>query len=253
MTEGGTASMCQATLFASYLKSGAHTRLFQQMTWHLTGILKLMTTVGLVLYPQFTALDIVGPFQTLVDVPGLDVFFVAAQKGPVVDHSGRLTLEATHSFDEVSSLDVVVIPGGFADRNIDSTNDVVQFIKKIHPTTRWTTSVCTGSIYLAQAGLLNGLSATTHWASYDRLSALGASPTEQRVITQGKIMTAAGVSSGIDMGLSLVAALEGDDMAKLIQLAIEYDPQPPFDSGAPSKVTPEFREFVLSIFNNRPS
>jgi transcriptional regulator GlxA family with amidase domain len=209
-----------------------------------------MKTIGLVLYPQFTALDIVGPFQTLVDVPGLDVFFVAAQKGPVVDHSGKFSLEATHSFDEVDSLDVVVVPGGFADRDIDSTNTVVQFIKKIHPTTTWTTSVCTGSIFLAHAGILNGLIATTHWASYDRLRDLGAVPTEQRVIKQGKIITAAGVSAGIDMGLVLVAALEGDEMAKLIQLAIEYDPQPPFDSGAPSKVTPEFKEFVLSIFSN---
>ena len=209
-----------------------------------------MKTVGLVLYPQFTALDIVGPFQTLVDVPGLDVFFVAAQKGPVVDHSGKFSLEATHSFDEVDSLDVVVVPGGFADRDIDPTNNVVQFIKKIHPTTTWTTSVCTGSIFLAHAGILNGLTATTHWASYDRLRDLGAVPTEQRVIKQGKIITAAGVSAGIDMGLVLVAALEGEDMAKLIQLAIEYDPQPPFDSGAPSKVTPEFKEFVLSIFSN---
>ncbi len=209
-----------------------------------------MKTVGLVLYPQFTALDIVGPFQTLVDVPGLDVFFVAAQKGPVVDHSGKFSLEATHSFDEVDSLDVVVVPGGFADRDIDPTNTVVRFIKRIHPTTTWTTSVCTGSIFLAHAGILNGLTATTHWASYDRLRDLGAVPTEQRVIKQGKIITAAGVSAGIDMGLVLVAALEGDDMAKLIQLAIEYDPQPPFDSGAPSKVTPEFKEFVLSIFNS---
>ena len=209
-----------------------------------------MKTVGLVLYPQFTALDIVGPFQTLVDVPGLDVFFVAANRGPVVDHTGRLTLQAERSFEEVESLDVLVVPGGFADRGIDSTNDVVQFVKKIHPTTTWTTSVCTGSIYLAHAGILNGLNATTHWASYDRLRELGAFPTEQRVIQEGKIITAAGVSAGIDMGLTLVAALEGDEMAKMIQLAIEYDPQPPFDSGAPSKVSPEFKKFALSIFTN---
>jgi transcriptional regulator GlxA family with amidase domain len=209
-----------------------------------------MKTVGLVLYPRFTALDIVGPFQTLVDVPGLNVFFVAAQKGPVVDHTGKLALEATYSFDEIDSLDVLVVPGGMADRDIDANNDVVQFIKKIHPTTTWTTSVCTGSIFLAHAGVLDGLTATTHWASYDRLHALGATPTEQRVVTEGKIITAAGVSSGIDMGLVLVAAIEGDDMAKLIQLAIEYDPQPPFDSGAPSKVSPEFKQFALQIFSN---
>ena len=210
-----------------------------------------MKSVGLVLYPRFTALDIVGPFQTLVDVPGLNVFFIAAQKGPIVDHTGRLTLEATHSFDEIDSLDVLVVPGGMADRDIDASNGVVQFIKKIHPSTTWTTSVCTGSIFLAHAGVLNGLTATTHWASYDRLQALGAIPTEQRVVTQGKVITAAGVSSGIDMGLVLVAAMEGEDMAKLIQLAIEYDPQPPFDSGAPSKVSPEFKQFALGLFNNR--
>ena len=210
-----------------------------------------MKSVGLVLYPRFTALDIVGPFQTLVDVPGLNVFFIAAQKGPIVDHTGKLTLEATHSFDEIDSLDVLVVPGGMADRDIDASNGVVQFIKKIHPSTTWTTSVCTGSIFLAHAGVLNGLTATTHWASYDRLQALGAIPTEQRVVTQGKVITAAGDSSGIDMGLVLVAAMEGEDMAKLIQLAIEYDPQPPFDSGAPSKVSPEFKQFALGLFNNR--
>jgi transcriptional regulator GlxA family with amidase domain len=209
-----------------------------------------MKAVGLVLYPQFTALDIVGPFQTLVDVPGLNVFFIAAQKGPVVDHTGKLTLEATHSFSEIDALDVLVVPGGFADRDINETNDVVRFVQKIHPTTTWTTSVCTGSIFLAHAGILNGLRATTHWASYDRLQKLGAVPTEQRVVQEGKIITAAGVSSGIDMGLVLVAALEGDEMAKVIQLAIEYDPQPPFDSGTPSKVSPEFKKFVFSIFSN---
>jgi putative intracellular protease/amidase len=209
-----------------------------------------MTTVGLVLYPRFTALDIVGPFQTLVDVPGLEVFFVAEEKGPVVDHTGKLTMQATHSFDEVDSLDVLVVPGGMADRGIDRSNAVVRFVEKIHPTTTWTTSVCTGSIYLAQAGILNGLTATTHWASYDRLQALGAIPTEERVITQGKIITAAGVSSGIDMGLTLVAAMQGEEMAKVIQLAIEYDPQPPFDAGTPSKVSPELKSLVSAIFSN---
>lgn len=209
-----------------------------------------MATVGLVLYPQFTALDIIGPFQTLVDVPGLDVFFIAADKGPVVDHSGKCFLDATCSFDEIDELDVLVVPGGFADRNIDDSHEVVQFIRKIHPTTTWTTSVCTGSIFLAHAGILEGIVATTHWSSYDRLRDLGSIPTEQRVVKEGKIITAAGVSSGIDMGLELVAAIYGDEMAKIIQLAIEYDPQPPFDAGSPSKVSPEFRSFVLDIFNN---
>jgi putative intracellular protease/amidase len=209
------------------------------------------TTIGLVLYPKFTALDIVGPFQTLVDVPGLDVFFVAEAAGPVADHTGRLVLLASHAFSEIDALDIVVVPGGFADRVLDEDNPVVQFIKRIHPTTQWTTSVCTGSIFLAHAGVLNGLVATTHWGSYDRLTALGAIATDQRVVQTGKIITAAGVSSGIDMGLVLVQRLAGEETAKAIQLAIEYDPQPPFDSGSPAKATPELVALVSEIFSQR--
>jgi putative intracellular protease/amidase len=210
-----------------------------------------MTRIGLVLYPQFTALDIVGPFQTLVDVPGLDVFFVAESVGPVMDHTGRLTLNATYTFSEIEALDVVVVPGGFADRVLDENSAVVQFVKRIHPTTQWTTSVCTGSIFLAYAGILNGLAATTHWGSYDRLTALGAVATSQRVVQVGKVITAAGVSSGIDMGLVLVQQLAGEETAKAIQLAIEYDPQPPFDSGSPAKATPELVALVSEIFSQR--
>jgi len=208
-----------------------------------------MVSVGLVLYPRFTALDIVGPFQTLVDVPGLDVFFVAEKTGPVSDHTGRLSLVATKSFADVDQLDVVVVPGGMADSGLIASDPVVEFVKRIHPTTTWTTSVCTGSIFLATAGVLDGIEATTHWASYERLRALGAIPVETRVVHRGKVITAAGVSSGIDMGLVLVAAMFGDEMAKVIQLAIEYDPQPPFDAGAPSKVTPELLALVQQLFS----
>jgi transcriptional regulator GlxA family with amidase domain len=209
------------------------------------------TTIGLVLHPKFTALDIVGPFQTLVDVPGLDVFFIAETAGPVMDHTGRLTLNATHTFSEIETLDVVVVPGGFADREVAPDNAIVQFIKRVHPKTQWTTSVCTGSIFLAHAGVLDGLDATTHWGSYDRLAELGATPTDRRVVQVGKVITAAGVSSGIDMGLVLVQQLAGDETAKAIQLAIEYDPQPPFDSGSPSKATPELVALVSEIFSQR--
>jgi transcriptional regulator GlxA family with amidase domain len=211
-----------------------------------------MIKIGLVLYPKFTALDIVGPFQTLVDVPGLDVFFVAETAGPVMDHTGRLSLNATHTFSDIETLDVVVVPGGFADRVVDADNAIVQFITRIHPTTQWTTSVCTGSIFLAHAGVLNGLDATTHWGSYDRLAELGANPTDRRVVQVGKVITAAGVSSGIDMGLVLVQHLAGDETAKAIQLAIEYDPQPPFDSGSPAKATSELVALVSAIFSQRP-
>jgi len=208
-----------------------------------------MVSVGLVLYPRFTALDIVGPFQTLVDVPGLDVFFVAEKTGPVSDHTGRLSLVATKSFADVDQLDVVVVPGGMADSGLIASDPVVEFVKRIHPTTTWTTSVCTGSIFLATAGVLDGIEATTHWASYERLRALGAIPVETRVVHRGKVITAAGVSSGIDMGLVLVAAMFGDEMAQVIQLAIEYDPQPPFDAGAPSKVSPELLALVQQLFS----
>jgi transcriptional regulator GlxA family with amidase domain len=198
-----------------------------------------MTTVALVLYPGFTALDIVGPFQTLVSIPGLDVFFVSDVAGDVTDDTGRFTLKATKSFDEVPRPDVVVVPGGLHVRTATKEDPVVHWLQKVHPTTTWTTSVCTGAVYLALAGLLEGITSTTHWAFYDRLEALGAHPTEQRVVVEGKIITGAGVSAGIDMGLTLVSFLMNDDVAKMVQLAIEYDPQPPFDTGAPSKVSPE--------------
>jgi len=203
--------------------------------------------IALVLYPQFTALDIVGPFQTLADLPGVDVQFVAAAPGPVIDHTGKLSLTATAALSEVMSPDVIVVPGGFADATATVDDPVVQWIRAVHPTTTWTTSVCTGSIFLALAGVLDGLDATTHWGAYDRLQALGAHPTEERVVERGKVITAAGVSAGIDMGLTLVSRLFDEETAKAIQLAIEYDPQPPFDSGSPSKASPETVAFVAAI------
>jgi transcriptional regulator GlxA family with amidase domain len=206
--------------------------------------------IAFVLYPKFTALDIVGPFQTLADIPGVDAVFVAETAGPVTDHTGRLSITATASFAEVTRPDVIVVPGGFGDEGAGPDHPVAQWIRAVHPTTTWTTSVCTGSIFLALAGVLDGLDATTHWAAYDRLRALGAHPTEERVVERGKVVTAAGVSAGIDMGLTLAARMFGDDAAKAIQLAIEYDPQPPFDNGAPSKATPELLTFLGEMMQN---
>lgn len=203
--------------------------------------------IALVLYPQFTALDIIGPFQTLADLPGVDVQFVAAERGPVIDHTGKLSLIATASFAAVTHPDVIVVPGGFADATATPDDPVVQWVRAVHPTTTWTTSVCTGSIFLALAGVLDGLDATSHWGAYERLRALGAHPTEERVVERGKVITAAGVSAGIDMGLTLVARLFDEETAKAIQLAIEYDPQPPFDSGSPSKASPDTLAFVSEI------
>ena len=206
--------------------------------------------ISLALYPGFTALDIVGPFQTFADVPGIEVGFVAEQAGPVLDHTGRLAMVATASFAEVTAPEIIVIPGGMV-RPEGVDDPVVQWIRAVHPATTWTTSVCTGSLYLATAGVLDGVDATGHWAAMEELGRLGAHPTGTRVVERGKVITAAGVSAGIDMGLTLVARIFGDDMAKIIQLAIEYDPQPPFDAGSPEKSTPEIVDLLRSTMAMR--
>lgn len=207
--------------------------------------------IALVLYDRFTALDIVGPFQTLAELPGVDAVFVAERRGPITDHTGRLTMEAQASFEEVRSPDVVVVPGGLADREATMDDPVVRWLHQVHPTTTWTTSVCTGSIYLALAGLLDGVDATCHWSDLERLGELGAVSSSDRVVVRGKVITAAGVSSGIDMGLTLAAALFDDDVARAVQLAIEYDPEPPFDAGSPSKAGPAITALVASVLASR--
>jgi transcriptional regulator GlxA family with amidase domain len=200
--------------------------------------------IALVLYPRFTALDIIGPFQVLVDVPGHDTFFVVAEHaGPVMDHTGRCPLVASASFAEVMAPDVVVVPGGYA-AVLDGPT--VEWLRRVHPSTTWTTSVCAGSIHLAAAVILDGVDATTHWARVENLESHGAHYTEQRVVERGKVITAAGVSSGIDMALTLLDRMYGAEMAQAVQLGIEYDPQPPFDAGSPSKAPDEIVELVRS-------
>ena len=201
--------------------------------------------IAFALYDRFTALDIVGPFQALAEVPGAQCVFVAESAGPVLDHTGVLSLVATATFDEVTAPDIVVVPGGLADGDATADDPLVRWIRAVHPGTTWTTSVCTGSIYLALAGVLDGVDATCHWSDLDHLGELGAHPTGERVVVRGKVVTAAGVSSGIDMGLTLVAELCGDDMARAIQLAIEYDPQPPFDCGSLAKVQADGDEQII--------
>ena len=207
--------------------------------------------IALALYPNFTMLDIVGPFQVLVDVPGNDVFFVAAEPGFVTDHTGRSGIVASKSFADVPAPDVVVVPGGLGDTELQP--ELVDWLRAVHPTTTWTTSVCTGAIYLAAAGILDGVDATTHWARKRALETLGAHYTLERVVERGKVITAAGVSSGIDMGLVLVDRMMGSDMAQLIQLAIEYDPQPPFDAGSPAKAPAALVELVQQMIGDGPA
>ncbi|MFI5663094.1 DJ-1/PfpI family protein [Streptomyces sp. NPDC051684] len=191
--------------------------------------------IAIALYERFTALDAIGPYQTLGGIPGADVVFVAERTGPVRDDSGRLALVADQTFDEVRSPDVVVVPGGPQQSDQTDNAPLLEWLRAVDATTTWTTSVCTGSLALAAAGLLKGREATSHWLALEELERLGSTSTGQRVVFAGKYVTAAGVSSGIDMGLALAGRIAGDETAQAIQLMTEYDPQPPYDAGSPDK------------------
>ncbi|MBX6383930.1 MAG: DJ-1/PfpI family protein [Microbispora sp.] len=190
--------------------------------------------IAIPLYPRFTALDAVGPYTVLAFAPGCTVTFVAAEPGPVLDDRGSLSLAATATYDDLTAPDVVVVPGGPGTIEALSDTALLGWIARAHEHTRWTTSVCSGSFLLGATGLLKGRRATTHWGWLDQLAGFGAEPVGERVVTDGKIVTAAGVSAGIDMALTLLAAMCGEETAQAVQLAIEYDPRPPFDAGSPS-------------------
>ncbi len=192
--------------------------------------------IALAVFPELTALDILGPYQVLTRLPDATVRFVSARRGEVRDDVGLVAFPIEHTYDDVMAPDVVVVPGGTITRRMARYGDpIVPWLRAIHPTTTFTTSVCTGSLLLGAAGIITGLEATSHWAALSALEEYGARPTLQRVVEQGKVITAAGVSSGIDMALVLAARIAGDEVAQGIQLAIEYDPQPPFDAGSPAK------------------
>lgn len=205
--------------------------------------------IACVLYDEYTMLDIVGPFQMLSAMNGAETIWVAEQPGPVSDHTRTGALVASHSFAEVTNPDIIVVPGGLNTMD-HADGPVVEWVKAVHPTTTWTTSVCTGSLLLASAGLLDGLEATCHWAALDRLPAWNATPTLERVVfnREQRIITAAGVSSGIDMGLALIAEMQGTESAEAVQLALEYDPQPITDAGSPEKAAPELVEALRGFF-----
>jgi transcriptional regulator GlxA family with amidase domain len=204
--------------------------------------------IAYLLYDRFTALDITGPHDVFNSVPGNEAVFVAESPGPIRNESDTLSLVADVSLEEVTSPDIVVVPGGFGNRMLLDHEPLHDWIRDVHETSTWTTSVCTGSLLLAAAGLLDGAPATTHWLARDVLAQLGAQPVPGRVVEHGKIVTAAGVSSGIDMALELVTKINGPEVAQAVQLGIEYDPQPPHDAGAPEKVAPEIRELVQAAF-----
>ena len=204
--------------------------------------------IAIGLYPGFTALDAIGPYQVFTQVPGVDVVIVAERTGRLSDDNGLL------HFD-MPTPDLLLVPGGFITRQLAVPGEpIVEWIRGAHPHTTYTTSVCTGALLLGAAGVLEGLPATTHWIAYDDLASFGAFPTEARVVTTGpggKIVTGAGVSAGIDLALTLAGRIWGDDLAKAVQLGIEYDPQPPYDSGAPSKASTEIVELVRAVSGTR--
>ncbi len=210
--------------------------------------------IAIGLYPGFTALDAIGPYQVFANVPGADVVLCAERRGALDDDNGLLHLRVEHTFADVPRPDVLLVPGGLVTRRIASQNGpIVDWIRAAHSTTTYTTSVCTGALLLGAAGLLAGLRATTHWMAYDHLRAYGAQPTEERVVVEGKVVTAAGVSAGIDLALTLVGWTHGAETAQAIQLGIEYDPQPPFDAGAPSKAPTAIRDLVAVVMGDAES
>jgi len=207
--------------------------------------------IAILLYDNFTALDCVGPYEVLSRLPGANVKFVSTEGGVVRADTGMLAIETAGTLADVPSPEIVLVPGGPGDPTAAADERILDWLRRAHETTTWTTSVCTGSIILGAAGLLDGLEATTHWASYQRLAAYGARPVERRVVRSGKVITAAGVSAGIDMALELVREMQGDDYAQTLQLAIEYDPQPPFDCGSPSKAPAHVVDLLRGLFDSR--
>jgi len=205
--------------------------------------------VAIPVFDAFTALDAVGPYEVLQRLPGAEVRFVGHSTGPVRTENGYLGLVVDATFDEVPSPDVVVVPGGIGTRALLQDEPILGWIRRVHESTRFTTSVCTGSLLLAAAGLLDGLTATTHWGARDTLSSLGAIPVPARVVEHldRRIVTAAGVSSGIDMALRLSELLFDRLTAEAMQLYIVYDPQPPFDAGALEKVGDDVKDRIAEL------
>ncbi len=204
--------------------------------------------IAIGLYPKFTALDAIGPYQVFANLPGAEVVVCAEQKGKLPDDNGLLVFDIAHTFDDVPSPDILLVPGGLISRKVARDGGpIIDWIRTAHETTSHTTSVCTGALLLGAAGVLEGKLATTHWIAYDHLASYGATPTEQRVVRDDKVVTAAGVSAGIDLALTLVGELAGPETAQAIQLGIEYDPQPPYDAGAPSKAPAPIKDLVGGI------
>jgi len=203
--------------------------------------------IALLIYDGLAPLDAVGPYEVMRNVPGWTVRTVAKHRGPVRDESDTLGLVADRALPEVTAPDLVLVPGGAGNRPLLADEELLEWLREVDRSTKWTTSVCTGSLLLGAAGLLHGRRATTNWIVLDALRGYGAEPVGGRFVEDGKVVTAAGVTAGIDMALHLVARELGPEVAQAVQLGIEYDPDPPFDSGSPEKAPPEIVELVRSV------
>ncbi len=208
---------------------------------------------AILIFDGLTALDAVGPYEVLRSVPGWEVAFVSKSAGEVRTDSGHLGLSADLALEEAGETDIVLVPGGAGNRPLLEDEEVLDWLRQIDRGTKWTTSVCTGSLVLGAAGLLEGKRATGHWLYLDPLRAYGADPVGGRFVEDGKVLTAAGVSAGIDMALHLVGREAGREVAQAVQLAIEYDPQPPFDAGSPAKAPEAIVELVTAVSKSDPS
>jgi transcriptional regulator GlxA family with amidase domain len=200
--------------------------------------------IAILIFDKLTALDAVGPYEVLSRLPNAELRFVAEEPGPKRTDTGALSLNADVAISELPDPDVVLVPGGEGNRPLMRDDEVLDWLRAAHEANAWTTSVCTGALVLGAAGILEGKRATTHWAYRERLREFGAEPVVARYVEDGNVVTAAGVSAGIDMALHLAARDVDEEFAKAVQLAIEYDPAPPFDTGSPEKAPPELVDVV---------
>jgi transcriptional regulator GlxA family with amidase domain len=200
--------------------------------------------IACLIFDKFTALDVVGPYEVLSRLPGAELSFVAKETGPKRSDTGVLGLTADRTLAELPDPDLLLVGGGEGNRRMLDDPEILDWLRTANQGTTLTTSVCTGALVLGAAGLLEGKRATTHWAYLDKLREYGAEPVAERYVVDGRLATAGGVSAGLDMALDLVGRIAGEDVARAIQLGIEYDPAPPFDSGAPHKATPELVELI---------
>jgi putative intracellular protease/amidase len=195
--------------------------------------------IAILIYDKFTALDAIGPYEVLSRLSGAEVVFAAERPGPVRTDTGFLAVTADVALADAPRPDIVLVPGGPGQEAQMGDGPVHEWLRAADAASTWTTSVCTGSLILAAAGLLSGRRATSHWLALDRLRGLGAQPAAERVVFDGKYVTAAGVSAGIDLALALSARIAGTPAAQAIQLMIEYDPHPPLRAGSPATAPPD--------------